>query len=538
MLRALLLFLVFAAAPAWAQGYSSKELDEAAQNWRRELIDSIPAEQKQPDLIAALSATAAADFAAGRYAPAVEELQRVIANGGESAEIWLRLAESQLAAQDDHAMASAYNAYRRAGDAAGRAAALFVIGRDYDRHDRQKEALAAFEAGLALTPDPAVAARAAQLRRLLAFRVTRVEVAAEAEEGRACLRFNRLIAPRNDLSTFVRSEPALDGIVTARGDTMCLDGLKHGGVYRVEILAGLPATTGEKLPDTVTARVVVPDRKPSVRFAGTGYVLPREGTPGLPVTTINVARLRLKLLRVNERNLVPTLDSDRLTLSFSADDVDQIVNDTGSLVWQGEMAITGPRNRPVATAIPLKDMLRDNGPGIYLAVARRADLKEGEVGQPATNWVLVSDLGLAAYKGADGLAVDVRSLHDATPLAGVTVRLYARNNGELASATSDADGIAHLPGGLLRGRGGDEPFAITAYGPGGDFNFLEIGRAAFDLSDRGVSGRAPPGPVDAFLYTDRGIYRPGETVHLMALLRDDKALALGDLPVTMKTESP
>ena len=50
-----------------------------------------------------------------------------------------------------------------------------------------------------------------------------------------------------------------------------------------------------------------------------------------------------------------------------------------------------------------------------------------------------------------------------------------------------------------------------AYGKDGDFNFLEVGRAAFDLSDRGVSGRAQPGPVDAYLYTDRGIYRPGET---------------------------
>ena len=35
--------------------------------------------------------------------------------------------------------------------------------------------------------------------------------------------------------------------------------------------------------------------------------------------------------------------------------------------------------------------------------------------------------------------------------------------------------------------------------------------AAFDLTDRGVKGRAEPGPVDAFAYADRGVYRPGET---------------------------
>ena len=118
------------------------------------------------------------------------------------------------------------------------------------------------------------------------------------------------------------------------------------------------------------------------------------------------------------------------------------------------------------------------------------------------------------------------------------MRLYARNNGELASATSDADGLARIPGGLLHGGGGDEPFAIMAYGAEGDFNFLEVGRPAFDLSDRGVTGRPPAGPVDAYLYTDRGIYRPGESVHLVGLVRDNNAEAIASLPVTARLMRP
>src|SRR5213078_215817 len=114
----------------------------------------------------------------------------------------------------------------------------------------------------------------------------------------------------------------------------------------------------------------------------------------------------------------------------------------------------------------------------------------------------------------------------------------ARNNGELGTAMTDAEGLARIPGAILRGRGGDEPFAVMAYGPGGDFNFLEVGRAAFDLSDRGVSGRPQPGPVDAYLYTDRGIYRPGESVYLTALVRDDKAAATAGLPLSLRLLRP
>ena len=71
-----------------------------------------------------------------------------------------------------------------------------------------------------------------------------------------------------------------------------------------------------------------------------------------------------------------------------------------------------------------------------------------------------------------------------------------------------------------------------------EFSRLELSKAAFDFSDRGISGRDQPGPVDAFLYTERGVYRPGETVQLMAMLRDDGAMALANMPVTLIVKRP
>jgi len=299
MLRSLLLLcLVCVATPVRGQEYQSKELADAAREWRQQLITSVPANKKQPGLVAGLRRTADADYQSKRYAAAIEGLTRAIANGADDGLVWLRLAQNELAVEDDHAMASAYNAYLKSTDPVERGVALFVIGRDFDRHDKQKEALAAFDAGLAFTQSPAVAERAQELRRLVAFRVTKVEVQAESEWGRACLRFNEPLSTKSDISygSFVRSEPPLDGIVTARGDTLCLDGMKHGGIYNVEVLAGLPAATGERLHETLTSRVVVPDRKPQLRFSGAGYVLPKQGTSGLPLTTVNLDKVKLRLL--------------------------------------------------------------------------------------------------------------------------------------------------------------------------------------------------------------------------------------------------
>jgi hypothetical protein len=242
--------------------------DDGARDWRQELIDSVPANRKQPNLVAALRRTAEVEYQAKDCRAAIGKLTSAIANGADDGLVWLRLAQSELAANDDHAMASAYNAYLKSTDSVERGAALFVIGRDYDRHDKQKEALAAFDAGLGLTHLSAIADRAEELRRLVAFRITKVEVQAEADEARACLRFNEQIAAKADISygAFVRSEPKLDGIVTAHGDTLCLDGLKHGAIYNVEVLSGLPATTGERLREKFSTGIGVPAPSPSRLF--------------------------------------------------------------------------------------------------------------------------------------------------------------------------------------------------------------------------------------------------------------------------------
>src|SRR5260370_15569904 len=151
------LCLVCVAAPACAQEDQSKELGDASRDWRHELIDRIPANKKQPGIIAALRRAAEVEYQGRHYASAIDKLTSAIANGADDGLVWLRLAQSELAAEDDHAMASAYLAYLKSTDPVQRGTALFVIGRDYDRHDHQQEALAAFDAGPAVTQIPSPA---------------------------------------------------------------------------------------------------------------------------------------------------------------------------------------------------------------------------------------------------------------------------------------------------------------------------------------------------------------------------------------------
>ena len=302
MYRALSFVLVlvltsWAAPVVAATDYESQELADASRDYRQDLLDRFPAAKRKPNLIPRLRKDAEEEYRAGRYSQTTNDLETAIAYGADDGLVWLRLAQAQFSNNDDHAMPSAYNAYRKSTDPVERGTALFIIGRDYDRHDKFKEALAVFQAGLGLTQSTGVTTRVEQLKVLVSFRVIKVQVEAEADVARACLRFNEPVATKGDISygAYVRSTPDRDGIVTGRSDTICLEGLRHGETYQVQLLAGFPSATGDKTLADFKTNVVVPDRKPSISFAGTGYVLPREGSAGLPVTTINLDFRRVRV---------------------------------------------------------------------------------------------------------------------------------------------------------------------------------------------------------------------------------------------------
>jgi uncharacterized protein YfaS (alpha-2-macroglobulin family) len=114
----------------------------------------------------------------------------------------------------------------------------------------------------------------------------------------------------------------------------------------------------------------------------------------------------------------------------------------------------------------------------------------------------------------------------------------SRGNEILSTKRTDANGRAQFEAGLTRGEGALAPAMLVATDAKGDYAFLNLKGPAFDLSDRGVSGRPAAAGLDAFVYTERGVYRSGETVHIMSLLRDTQGVAVPNVPLTLVVERP
>ena len=177
-------------------------------------------------------------------------------------------------------------------------------------------------------------------------------------------------------------------------------------------------------------------------------------------------------------------------------------------------------------------------PGAYVITAKVKNSNQEYWRDMATQWFIVTDLGITTVGGEDGVHAFVRTLSDASPVANAKVKLVAVNNEVLGETTTDATGRADFAPGLARGEGGRAPQLITVETDAGDYAFLDVNKPAFDLTDRGVEGRPTPGPLDVFATTERGVYRPGEFVYFTALVRDLKAKSVTGLPLTMTVERP
>ncbi len=372
------------------------------------------------------------------------------------------------------------------------------------------------------------------------FVFTRLEVRTDTDAPEACLVFSEDLARDDSVryGDYLDFAQEVRPAITAEGPLLCLGGLAFGETYTVTLRQGLPAASGARTEFDEVVPVELRDR-PAVIAFGSGVILPRESSDGVPITTVNVDALAIRVIRVGDR-LLSQLQSGLLdSRVLYGWDVQQIESQRGRVVWDGTLSVAAVRNRSVRTLFPIREALSDAQPGAYLILAENAADRDDEVsyGERAVQWVVESDLGLTSFAGTDGLTVFVRSLNSAQTLAGTEVVLVARNNEILGTARTGSDGSVRFDPGLMRGDGGMAPVMVFAY-RGDDFNFLDLRRAGFDLSDRGVSGRRAPGPTDAFLYLDRGIYRPGETVEIVTMLRDDRAQALDAVPLTVIVRRP
>ena len=317
-------------------------------------------------------------------------------------------------------------------------------------------------------------------------------------------------------------------------DGICLKGLKPRTSYTIMINRGIPLRDYH-LDRDYTFTKSTTDYDPSYSFKDSGYILPAKGEISIPIVSTNVKEFEISLYRINTKNLISKINEYGLIRSIYSYTLDKIASTDGYLLWQKKIKIRSKLNQSVTTALPIGDFLKDKKPGVYILSALTID-EDGEVVEEYDSkiqWFMISDIGLYTLRSDDGMTIYTREISTAKRYDGVKLELVSQNN-EILYSTTSKDGVAHFPASSLGGKNGLKPKAIYAYGRDGDFSVIDLSRQPHDLSDRGVQGRNNPGKYDAFIYSNRGIFRPGESISIYMLVRNSLAEASPDTTLSLK----
>ncbi len=321
---------------------------------------------------------------------------------------------------------------------------------------------------------------------------------------------------------FITIDPPTDFVLQDRYDGLILLGdFTPGETYTVSIAKGLPSTIGAVLEQDFSTKVKIADLRPSVAFTSRAMFLPRQGNGLMEFKTTNLSKVAVEVEQVFANNLVYFLT----TGYGDYDGWESGPKLYGRSLFIKEKALDSRLNERLTTTVDIKGLVGPTAQGIFKVSVR--DKEQRWISD--TRYALITDIGLSARLSGDYLMVWANSLADSEPLSGVTVNLLSKNNQTLVEGKTDSRGLAVFEN-IKDKLAGFEPFVITAAREG-DLSYLRLDESLLPISDFDVAGRPYlQSGYEAFLYTDRGVYRPGDTVHIISMVRGVSATIPPDFP--------
>ena len=289
--------------------------------------------------------------------------------------------------------------------------------------------------------------------------------------------------------------------------------------------AGLLSVNRTTLATSYTSRLETQDLQPTVGFASRGSLLPTRLAEGLPVIALNVDKVDVEFFRIRPEQLPAFLSRWGRNSSLQSYESRELLP-MAELVYGGRFDLDPARNTRETLLLPIAGIEPLQQPGVYLAVMRASGTYD--YAQPATLFTL-SDIGLSVHRYADRMDVFTQALEGGKALADVSLQLLDGKGRVIGEGKTDAAGHAELPSPV-------KAEVLLAH-LGEQTSLLRLNTAALDLAEFDIAGPKAH-PLQFFVFGPRDLYRPGETVLLNALLRDNDGHPVKPQPVNVEVRRP
>lgn len=313
-------------------------------------------------------------------------------------------------------------------------------------------------------------------------------------------------------------------------------------IYDLAFSKGIKGSLGGVLANKHTTSATFGQLEPEVAIRSSENIyLSKNGNRNIEVTINNVPKVKVILSKIYEKNLL-VADNYGYYPDDSREDEDYYYEEEygndyvkGDIVYEKEIdtkllsrSASGSR---IYTLIPNEVLKEFNG--IYHLKIRSTE----DYWLSDSRFISMSDIGMITKVGKNKIHVYANSISTSNPLPGVAVALYGNNNQLLAKGKTNAMGRAELNY-TRKPFKGFEPAMIIAKS-GNDFNYLPFSKTNINTSRYDVGGRKTNrSGMDLFLYPERNMYRPGETVNFAMIARTANRRNPGKLPVQIRVVQP
>ncbi len=355
------------------------------------------------------------------------------------------------------------------------------------------------------------------------------------------------------------------------------------GTRQITVSKGVKNSMGKPMQKAGSWEVDIQEAKPQVRLAGTGVILPQTQGLSFPFEAINLKAVEVEVFKIYHNNILQFLQNNQLSGNSSLQEVGRIIKQVK--VPLHTLSPEASANGWARYALRLDDLVQTDPQAIYqirigfrpqYALYGCPDAIEepeaanaeaaGEAPQSIMqNWygfsgyyegyswadredpckpayynsdrfvsrnVIASNIGLLA-KAAEGgqYQVFATDLRTAQPLSGINLEFYDYQQQRLGGGQTDSDG--QYKASLDR-----PPFLVVAR-RGQERGYLRLQDGdALSLSQFDVEGTAAQEGLKGFLYADRGVWRPGDSVFLNFIIEDELGRLPSRYPITFELRGP
>jgi len=377
--------------------------------------------------------------------------------------------------------------------------------------------------------------------------------------------FSDPIANDRDVSGFVRVSPSVKYSVSVRNRTLQLKGnFAFGTMYTIRIERGFPSAYGTKMENEFIKQFSFSDENPSLEWSQSGLFLPLENKGCLQFRSINLAGAKLEIQEILPQNLIFFLQNNDLRSKNNwVSDIER----TSKNIYSKEIKFENPkRNEWLKTEIDISNYFAKKAGAAYIVklnfeqnnlIAPCKTKNEAYSETSSENYLVFDDtwrspcssyyyynanenldkiliassVALTAKKAEDGVHVWATDVETSKPVSGLSLELHSKINELLIAQKTDANGYAFF-------KDSSNGYIIKGQGNRG-LALLKLTQSNWEVSRFDVGGvRETSKNARLFAYTERGVHRPGDTIHFAGIVRASIEQALENLPMSITVKNP